>query len=100
MANKRLKANIEALDNHISKLMVELTTAVEAEDISELEARIEKATELRCKLTESKVSDSYSREIVSGLVSLTGMVLVLKHEKAEVITTKAFSMATKLFRGQ
>lgn len=96
--NKQLKANIEALDLEIGVLTTELIDAEGDKYITIME-KIDKLTTFRCKLVESKVSESYSKEIVGGIISIAGMVLVLKHEKAEVITSKAWTMATQMFRG-
>lgn len=100
MANKQLVKNIEELDVYINKLMNELMVLVDPTEIEEVEMRLKHATEIRNRLSENKVRESYTKEIISGAIGLTGMVLVLKHERAEVITSKAFSMATKMFRGQ
>ena len=99
MKNKQLKANIKAIDVEIAKLNNELIHAEEEQEYDGIVERIEKLTYLRCKLSESKVNDSYSKEILSGAIGIAGMVLVLHYEKADAITSKAFSMATKMFRG-
>lgn len=100
MLNKKLNKNIKKIDETIEVLMEQAM----AEDITkqkydEIMAKIDKLTDIRRQLSENKVSESHAKEILSGLIGITGMVLVLKHEKADIITTKAFSMATKLFRG-
>ena len=97
--NKQLKKNIKALDLEIEKLHAQLADADDNAEYGDIIERIEQLTDLRCKLSESKVLSSHSKEIISGLIGIAGMVLVLKHEQTEVITTKAFSMATKMFRG-
>lgn len=95
---KQLQENIKALDVEIGVLTQELINA-DGHEYNEISLKIEKLTEIRAKMVDSKVADSYSKEIISGVIGIAGMVLVLKHEKADIITTKAFSMATKLFRG-
>lgn len=99
MFNKQLKQNIIALDLQIDELMKKLIAAKDEEGRKVIFSEIEQLSELRCKLANSKVSESYTKEVLAGLISVSGMILVLKHEKADVITTKAFSMAQKLFRG-
>lgn len=97
--NKQLKANINELDVKIGELTKELESAEDSVEYHVIAEKIDALTKVRCQLTESKVSESYSKEIISGLIGVGAMVLVLKHEKTDIITTKAFSMATKLFKG-
>lgn len=97
--NKQLKQNIENFDLYICNLMSELLIEEDEDKLELIQKKIDKATELRCKLSESKVADSYTKEIITGAIGIGSMILVLKHEKADIITTKAFSMATKMFRG-
>lgn len=99
MFNKQLKQNIKLVDEHINALMVKLIEEEDDSEIANIQKKIDDLTEVRNKLSSDKVNESYSKEIVAGLISIGGIVLVLKHEKADIITTKAFSMATKLFRG-
>ncbi len=94
----QLQENIDALDLEIGVLTKELIDA-EGDDYGVISSKIETLTEVRASLANDKVNGSYSKEIISGAVALAGLVLVLKHEKTDIITTKAFSMATKLFRG-
>lgn len=61
--------------------------------------KLEDLTNIRCQLSEAKVKESNVPVIISGVIGLGGILLVLKHEKAEIITSKAFSIATKMFRG-
>lgn len=99
MSKKQLKANIRRIDEEVAKLHNELIHAEDDETYDGIIERIEKLTELRCKLTESKVSDSYTKEILSGAIGIASMVLVLHYEKADAITSKAFNMVTQKFRG-
>lgn len=47
---------------------------------------------------ESKLSESMKLELVKGGISLTALLLILKHEELNVITTKGFSIFQKLLR--
>lgn len=94
----KLQENIDALDIEIGVLTKELVDS-KGDDYEEISSKIERMTEIRASLANDKVTGSYSKEIISGAVAIAGLVLVLKHEKTDIITTKAFSMATKLFRG-
>lgn len=99
MFNKQLKSNIKEIDVEINKLIVEMKDIEDEDERNAIETRIDKLSIIRQKMSEDLVNESYSKEILAGAVSLGAIVLVLKHEKSEIITTKAFSMATKLFRG-
>lgn len=94
----KLQENIDALDLEIGVLTQELIDA-EGDTYDKISEKIGVLTEVRASLANDKINGSHSKEIISGAVALAGLVLVLKHEKADIITTKAFSMATKLFRG-
>lgn len=94
----KLQENIDALDLEIGVLTQELIDA-QGDEYDKVSSKIGALTEIRASLANDKVNGSYSRDIISGAVALAGLVLVLKHEKAEIITTKAFSIATKLIRG-
>jgi hypothetical protein len=50
-------------------------------------------------LSEAKVNESNMPAVIGLVGSLSAILLVLKHEEANVITSKAFSIATKMFRG-
>ena len=47
---------------------------------------------------ESKLSESMKLELVKGGFSLTALLLILKYEELNVITTKGFSIFQKLLR--
>lgn len=96
MFNKQLKKNIEALDARIAELMNEIGVGGNDEEVFK---EIEKLTELRCKLSETKVNESYSKEIISGAIGIAGLLLVMKYEESNVFTSKALNMLPKLFRG-
>lgn len=100
MFKKQLTKNIKDLDLKISKLTNELEELEGDENNYDSKMnKLEKLIELRCKLSESKVNNSVKPLIVSGLFGLTSVVVVLKYEQTEVITSKAFNMATSMFRG-
>lgn len=99
MFNKQLNANIKEIDTQIAKLMVELDAVVEDNEYEMILMKIDDLAKLRDKLSTNKVNESYSKEIVSGVIGMAAIVVVLKHEKADIITSKAFGIATKLFRG-
>lgn len=61
--------------------------------------KLEELVKLRGQLSEAKVRESNAPAIISLIGSVGAIVLVLKHEQAEIITSKAFSIATKMFRG-
>ncbi len=96
MFNKQLKKNIKMIDDRINDLMVQLADVESGDDTTEIMAVIDKLTETRNKLSGNKVSESLSKEVVAGVISMAGILLVLKHEKADIITTKAFNMIKKV----
>lgn len=107
MFNKQLKTNIKQLDLQIGKLSKELS---EMEDTGSYEAKakmemLKDLTKLRCELADSKVKDkSRAFELVpllaSGAIHLTSVLMVLKHEKTDVITSKVWNTVASPFRGK
>lgn len=101
MFNRRLKKNINEIDVKISKLNEELNSieGMSEEDLKLIEGRAELLINLRNKLSEVKTRESIAPIVIPGVVGLSAILLVLNYEKREIITTKAFSIATKMFRG-
>lgn len=99
MKNKQIKANIKELDLLIGNLTLEVGQTTDEEETNYILERLEKLTTLRSQLNESLELGSYKKEVITGLIGIGSMILVLKYEKADVITSKAYSLATKMFRG-
>lgn len=99
MFNKQLKANIKAMDKHIGKLMQELVVEPHSDTYEEIQSKIDDMTKVRTQMSESIARESNSKEVLTGVIGLVATTVVLKHENLNVITSKAFSLATKMFRG-
>lgn len=99
MFRRQLTANIKSLDLKIGKLNEELEGIDDNDEYEITIGKIESLTALRCKLSESKNVNSVKPLVVSGLFGIASVVIVLKYEETEVITSKAFNMATSMFRG-
>lgn len=90
---------LEELDNQIKELVDDLKGHEKEEDYQSKIQKLEDITKIRCQLAESKVKSSNAPIIISGLLGIGAMLLVLNYEKTDIVTSKAFSIATKLFRG-
>lgn len=99
MFNKQLKANIKAIDAQIGKLMEELIVEVNRDTYEEIQSKIDDLTKTRTAMSESIARESNAKEIITGVIGLVATTAVLKHENINVITSKAFGIATKMFRG-
>lgn len=99
MFNKQLKENIKKVDKEIGRLMDEWINETNPMIKQERKEQIDKLTEVRVKLSECKVSEAIVKEVLSGVVGIGSLLVVLKHEKYDVITSKAFGMIGKAFRG-
>lgn len=100
MFNKQLKRNIKMIDEEIGEITLGLTQTEDEASIQVMVGRIEELTNIRNILSNNKVNESYAKEIISGTLALVGIGVVLAYEKEDIIrSTKAFSMAAKLFRG-
>lgn len=100
MFNRQLRRNIKLIDEEIGQITLGLTQTENESDMKVMVNRIEELTNIRNVLSNNKVNESYAKEIISGTLALVGIGVVLAYEKEDIIrSTKAFSMATKLFRG-
>lgn len=100
MFNRQLKRNIKLIDEEIGEITLGLTQTDDEAEMKVMVNRIQELTDIRNILSSNKVNESYAKEIISGSLALVGIGVVLAYEKEDIIkSTKAFSMATKLFRG-
>lgn len=99
MFKRQLTVNIKDLDLKIGKLNKELETMEDDEKYEMTLVKLTELIDLRCKLSESKDNGSVKAVVISGLFGMASLIAVLKYEEKDVITSKAFSMATSMFRG-
>jgi hypothetical protein len=99
MFNKRLKRNVQDLDVRISKLYEKLDKATTDEERKSILDQAKELADLRNKLSEVKTRESLMPIVIPGIVGLTAMFMVIRHEETNIITTKALGIATKMFRG-
>ena len=103
MFNKQLKRNVNELDVRISNLYVKLDTATTDEERKQILEQAKELADLRNKLSEVKTRESALQSvlpaIVPGIVGLTAMFMVIRHEETNIITTKALGIASKFIRG-
>lgn len=100
MLNKQLKRNVNELDVRVSKLYQELDKAEDDTERKRIVEQIKDLADLRNKLSEVKTRESLVPIVVPGVIGIGAMLLVLNYEKTGIVTSKAFAMATKMFRGQ
>lgn len=100
MFNRQLKRNVNELDVRISKLYGELNEAKTDEEREIILDRAKELADLRNKLSEAKTRESLAPIVIPGLIGLTAMFMVIRHEETNIITTKALGIATKFIRGQ
>lgn len=101
MFKKQITVNIKELDLKIAKLNEELEEIEDDDDkYDSTMDKMKRLTELRCKLFESKNTNSVKPLVVTGLFGIASTLVVLYYEDKEVIiTSKAFNIATSMFRG-
>lgn len=99
MLRKQITVNIKELDLKIGKLSEELEGVEDEGKIMSIMQQLDKLTELRCKLSESKENNSIKPVVVSSLFGVASLLIVLKYEEKDVITSKAFNMLPSIFRG-
>lgn len=99
MFNKQLKRNVEALDVRISNLYEKLDKATTDTERKLIVDQAKELADLRDKLSEVKTRESLMPILIPGVIGLTAMFMVIRHEETNIITTKALGIATKMFRG-
>ncbi len=99
MFNKQLKRNVSELDVRISKIYESIDKAESDDARKKLLDQAKELADLRNKLSEVKTRESLVPIVVPGVVGLSAILLVLKYEETSIITSKAWGMATKMFRG-
>lgn len=100
MFNKNRK-NIKAINKEIENLLVQISASTGTPKERELLQRriIQLANTRQVLLGDNQKGVSIKPTIVSGLFGLAGLGLVLYFEKVDVITSKAFMMATRMLEG-
>lgn len=96
---KDLVLNIEMIDLEISKILVDISNIADKEKRNELYSELDKLTEVRASLANDQANASNKEIWITGGFSLATVLLVLYYEKADVITSKTFNMATRMFKG-
>ena len=86
------------MDRQIGELTEKLKGFEDAVEYETTMTKVEDLTKVRCQLAESRTLGSNAKEWIAGSLGFATTVLVLKHEKTDVITSKAFGLASKLFR--
>lgn len=91
------------IDSQIWQLIKEVEELEKDEVYLDKLKKLEDLTKIRCQLAESRAKNTNSLvgpAIISGLFGLSAMLIVLNYEKNDtIITSKAFGMVTKMFRG-
>lgn len=97
---RKIDNNIREIDEQIGKLTKELND-LEYEQAYDMKMnRIKDLTDLRTKLAESREEGSVKGIVTSGALSIASVLIILKYEEKEIITSKAYSIATSMFRGK
>lgn len=95
---KTLKQNIEDLDLQIETLIGKLGETEDEETFNEISSQIEKLTSIRIDLSSDEVNCSNRDAWIAGGFGLASVLLVLYYEKTDVITSKAYNTATRMFK--
>lgn len=90
--------NIRRLDNQIGKLILQYNEEEDEVKRTVLLEEIESLTDIRVDLKTSKVEGSNSHIWISGAISIASMLLIMSYEEEDVITTKAWNIATRIFK--
>lgn len=99
LKDKEYSDSIYELDEQINTL-IKSVKSLERDDVYLAKMKkLEDLVKIRIDLMDSKVKASIAPYLIQGAIGLFGMVLVLRYEKTEIVTSKAFGLVTRLFRG-
>lgn len=99
MFKNQMNKNIERLDFEISNFTEKLMGVENDQELNAIMDKLNRLIELRTKLEDNRTKGSVKPMLVSGAFGIASIALVLKYEEANVITSKAFGMATSMIRG-
>ena len=91
--DKQLVVDIEERVSLLQKRIIDGTAT--GEEIEEFTRLIRVRSYFK---PDTKVSESIKIELIKGGFSLTALLLILKYEELNVVTTKGFSIFQKLLR--
>lgn len=98
MSNKNFKGNIETIDLLIKEKLEELKTTATGKE--KIRFELKELIEFRKELQGSESIRDNTKLNINTIASIGGSLattlLILNFEKADVITSKAFSLGTKL----
>lgn len=94
------KRTLKKIEERISVLVEKLNDGeMTVETREDTERQIDQLIGFRNELSKGKESKVWVAPVISGVFSMSGILLVLYFEKADIITTKAFNMATRMIKG-
>lgn len=98
MFKKQVTSNVEFLDVQISKLLLELSELEDDSKYDRVRGKLDDLIEMRSDLAESRDRESLTPMILSGAIQFSSILTVLHYEKADIVTSKVFGIATRLFK--
>lgn len=100
MKKNIFKQNIARLDSQIGKLVDKLDDeTLDDNSWNELTDDIGILIDYRTQLYESEKKDPIKPAVVSGAFGIGAILIVLYYEKTDVVTSKAWNIATRMFGG-
>lgn len=93
------KRNIKAVDGEIKRLIATRTNEKDDEKVANIDKQINVLVECRAKLQETPRQHHITGAVISGLFSLAGILLVLHYEEKDIITSKAYNVASRMIGG-
>lgn len=94
--NQYKKTSLQAIEEEIQFLSKQINEGnYGTEDYDDAMKSLKELIEIRDSI-KGKGFEIKSDTVINALVSITSIILITKHEKLDIITTKAFNVATKL----
>lgn len=97
MFNNKVKQTVDGLDGQLETIVNKMAmTEPGTEAYASLTEQLKGLKDIRGDLKPAKLEKLKADTLVNGAVSIATVLLVLKYEKFDIVTSKAFGIATKL----
>lgn len=97
MFNNKVKQTVDGLDGQLETIVNKMAmTEPGTAEYASLTEQLKGLKDIRGDLKPAKLEKLKADTLVNGAVSIATVLLVLKYEKFDIVTSKAFGIATKL----
>lgn len=98
-SKEALKQHIKMVDDEINVLTIEVSKEKDVDNRDKLLNQLDRLVKIRGDLATGLAMGVNKKELINGAFNIGTLLMILRYERLEVISSKAFSLVTKRFRG-